>query len=61
MCEPWWRQAAAGQLLEATLKNISEEAGERQRREPDRRGRGEGGEEESASGSDGREKVGRWV
>ena len=50
--ERWWRQAAAEQQLKATLKNISAAAGERKQQESDRHGRGEGGEEESASGGD---------
>ena len=41
--EPWWRHAAAEQHLEATLKNISEAAGEQRRRESNRCGRGKGG------------------
>ena len=51
--EPWWRQAAVEQQLEATLKNIPTTARERRRQESDRHGGGEGGEEESVSGSDG--------
>ena len=49
----WWRQADVEQQLEATLKNISAAAGEQQRRESDRRGGGEVGEEVLDSGSDG--------
>ena len=39
-CEPWWRQAAAEKQLEAMLKNVLAAAGERQRQEYDRHGRG---------------------
>ena len=52
MRELWWQQADAYQQLEATLKNILEAVREWRRQESDRRGRGEGGEEESASGRD---------
>ena len=45
--KPWWRQEAAEQQLEATLKNILAVARDRWRQESDRHGGGEGGEEES--------------
>ena len=53
MQETWWRQEATEQQLEATLKNISSEAGERRQREYDRCGGGKGGEGELVLSSDG--------
>ena len=50
---PWWRQEAAEQQLEAMLKNMLAAAGERRRQESDRCDRGEGGEEDLGPGSDG--------
>ena len=42
--ESWWRQVDEEKQLEATLKNIPAAAGERRRRESDKRGRGERGD-----------------
>ena len=51
--EPWRIQAAAEQQLKATLKDIFSAAWEKRRREFDRHDRGDIGEEEPNSGSDG--------
>ena len=50
---PWWRQEEAEKHMKVTLKEILETARERRPREFGRRGRGEIGEEESESGSEG--------
>ena len=50
---PWWRQEAAEQQLETTLKNVLPAAGKCRRKESKRRGGGKGWEGELVSGSDG--------